>query len=244
MKVAGAELANAQEKLHMLKAGPTRTEIAVQEADVEETESKLELARAHLQECLIKAPFDGTVTQVHVRPGDLATPRSPLIEMCNPDSLVVRFSVPEAHAAAMAGGLDVEAQLDALPTETFQGKVARVYPRLDPSMRTRTVEAKLEGPGGLMPHQVARITVKLGSAEGATIVPAEALRETPDGKQVAFVVEDGTAVRRTVQIGIEQEQRVQILSGIQAGERVIVTGIEGLKDGASVRVVWDGGSEL
>ena len=240
MEVARAELANAEEKLRMLKAGPTRTEIAVQEAAVEEANSKLELARAHLEECLIKAPFDGIVTQVHVRPGDLATPRSPLIEMFDPDSLVVRFSVPEAHAAAMVPGLTVEAQLDALPKEKFQGQVARVYPRLDPNMRTRTVEAKLEGSDRLMPYQFARIAVNLGSAEDATIVPAQALRETPDGRKVAYVVKDGKASRRIVEVGMEQGRRVQILSGIQAGERIIVTGSEGLKDGASVRVIGSG----
>ncbi len=241
MEVAEAELAAAQETLRMLKAGPTATEIAVQEAAVNEAAGRLALAEAHLAECVITAPFHGTVTQVHVRPGDLATPRSPLIEMFDPDSLVVRFSVPEAHASDVRPGLAVEAELDALPTETFQGKVVRLYPQLDPGMHTRTVEAKLEGSERLMPHQFARMTLKWGSAENALIVPAEALRETPGGGKVAFVVKDGKAVRRTVQAGIQQGQRVQILQGIEAGERVVVSGGEGLKDGASVRVIGGGG---
>ncbi|MBS3763797.1 MAG: efflux RND transporter periplasmic adaptor subunit, partial [Planctomycetes bacterium] len=243
MEVAKAELANAQERLHMLEAGPTRTEIAVQEANVKEAEAKLDLARAHLEECVIKAPFEGIITRVHVREGDLATPRSPLIEMYDPDSLVVRFSVPEAYAAEVHPGLTVEVQLDAVPEDAFRGEVVRVFPQLDASMRTRTVEAKLEESERLMPHQFARITLELGSATGAVIVPAEALRETPGGKLVAFVVKDGKAVRRMVQTGIEQEQRVQITKGIKAGERVVVTGGK-LKDGDRLSVIGEGSSEF
>ncbi|MEF8942417.1 MAG: efflux RND transporter periplasmic adaptor subunit, partial [Desulfohalobiaceae bacterium] len=143
MEVARAELENAEEKLRMLQAGPTATEIAVQEANVEEAEAELELARAHLEECLLQAPFDGVIDKVHVRKGDLATPGSPLIEMFDPDSLVVRFSVPEAHAAAMRPGLPVEARLDALPGRTLRGEISRVYPSLDDDLHTRTVEAEL-----------------------------------------------------------------------------------------------------
>lgn len=237
MEVAKAELANAQERLRMLEAGPTSSEIAVQEANVEEAQAKLELARAHLEECLIEAPFDGTITQVHVRPGDLATPRSPLIEMFDHNSLVVRFSVAEAYAAAVHPDLTVEARLDAVPEETFRGEVLRVYPQLDASMRTRTVEAKLEESERLMPHQFARITLEFESATDAVIVPAEALHEKQDDKRVAFVAEDGKASRRTVQTGIEQDQRVQITKGIKADERVVVTGGEGLKDGDRVSVI-------
>ncbi|MFP4029859.1 MAG: efflux RND transporter periplasmic adaptor subunit [Candidatus Brocadiia bacterium] len=238
MEVAKAELANAKERLRMLEAGPTRTEIAVQEANVKEARAKLDLARAHLEECLITAPFDGTITQVHVRPGDLATPRSPLIELFDHNSLVVRFSVPEAYAGAVHPGLTVEARLDAVPEETFRGEVVRVFPQLDASMRTRTVEARLEESQPLMPHQFARITLEFESATGAVIVPAEALRETPGGSWTAFVVKNGKAVQRTVDVGIKQKQRVQILKGIKAGEQVVVTSGK-LKDGGRVSVIGE-----
>ncbi len=236
MNVARAELENAEEKLRMLHAGPTATEIAVQEANVEEAETDLELARAHLEECLLKAPFDGVMDKVHVRQGDLATPRNPLLEMFDPDSLVVRFSVPEAHAAAVKPGLTVKIRLDALPGRTLRGKISRVYPSLDDDMHTRTVEAELAASRDLMPHQFARVTLRLESVENAVILPVEAIVEMPDGTQVAFVVEQGKAVQRTVEVGIEKEQRVQVVEGIQPGEQVVVAGGDGLKHGAPVRI--------
>lgn len=236
VKVAEAELAAAQAALRMLRAGPTTTGIAVQEAAVAEEAAKLDLARAHLAECVIAAPFDAVVTRVHVRPGDLAAPRETLIEIFDPDSLVVRFSVAERYAVALRPGLPVEARLDAIPGKTFRGRVDRVYPQLDPAMRTRTVEAAFENPAHLMPHQFARLTVELKTVREAVIVPAAAILESPDGSSVAFVIEAGKAVRRIVQVGIEQGRRVQVLQGIEAGEQVVVVGNENLKDGAPVRV--------
>ncbi len=242
MEVAEAELAAARETLRMLRAGPTATEIAVQEAAVKEASAKLALAEAHLAECVIEAPFDGVITQVHVRPGDLAQPRSPLVEMYAPASLVVRFSVPEAHAAAVRPGLRLAATLDAFPGRKLPAEVVRVYPQLDPAMRTRTVEAALEADFELMPHQFARLTLQLRSVQDATVVPAEAVLETPDEGRAVFVVENGKAVRRRVQLGIEAEQSVQVLKGLEPGEQVVVAGHEGLKNGTAVRVAGAGES--
>jgi multidrug resistance efflux pump len=242
MEVAKAELAASQETLRMLKAGPTATEIAVQEAAVEEASAKLALAEAHLAECLIAAPFDGVITHVHVRPGDLAEPRSPLVEMYAPASLVVRFCVPEAHAAAVRPGLRLDATLDALAGRTFLAEVVRIYPQLDPVMRTRTVEASLEGDVEPMPHQFARLTLHLEPVQDAITVPNGAVIEAPDGQRIVFVVLDGKASRRAVRLGIEGQQSVQVLRGVEPDEQVVVTGQEDLKDGAPVRVADAGGA--
>lgn len=236
MEVARAELENTEEKLHMLKAGPTTTEIAVQEASVEDAEAALELARAHLEECLINAPFDGVIDQVHVRRGDLAVPRSPLIEMFDPDSLVVRFSVNEAHSAAIGPGLPIQVQLDALPGQTFEGEISRVYPSLEEDLHTRTVEAELARSQDLMPHQFARLSLQLKTVKNAIIIPVEAISEKPDGTRVAFVVVDGKALQRPIKVGIEQEQRVQVLQGIELGDQVVVAGSDGLKHESPVRI--------
>ena len=236
MEVARAEREDAEEKLRMLKAGPTKTEIAVQEAGVEDAEAKLDLARAHLEECRIKAPFDGIIDKVHVRRGDLAIPRSPLIEMFDPGSLVVRFSVNEAHAAIVKPGLPVKVRLDALPGQTFRGEISRVYPSLEDDLHTRTVEAELVGYRDLMPHQFAHIILRLETVKNAVVVPVEAVQEMPDGGKVVFVVEDGKAVQRSIEVGIEKEQRVQVVRGIKPGDQVVVAGSDGLKDGSPVRI--------
>ena len=236
MDVAEAELASARETLGMLKAGPTETEIAVQESAVEEAAARLALARAHLSECIVTATFDGVITAVHVRPGDLATPRSPLLEMYAPDSLVIRFSVPEAQAAAVRPGFRLEVTLDALNGRAFDAEITRVYPQLDEAMRTRTVEAKLIETVDVVPHMFARLKLELRRADDAVLVPAESVLTAPTGERYAFVVNQGKAHRQVVEVGIEQDKTIQALSGLEPGQRVVVAGQAALRDGQPVRV--------
>lgn len=242
MDVAEAELAAGRENVSMLKAGPTETEIAVQKSVVAEAAARLALAKAHLAECVITAPFDGVITAVHTRPGDLATPRSPLLEMYAPDSLVIRFSVPEAHSGAMRSGLRLIATFDALAGKTFSAEVVRVYPQLDESMRTRTVEAKLTESAKIVPHMFARLNLELKRADDAALSPAEAILTAPSGERYVFVVDQGKARRQVIEVGIEQEKMVQTLSGLEAGQRVVVAGQAALRDGQPVRVPDQGGA--
>jgi membrane fusion protein (multidrug efflux system) len=229
------QLVSAKEKLSMLQAGPTETAIAVQEALVQEAAAKLAVARAKLAECVILAPFAGIVTKVHVRPGDLATVRAPLLEMMETSSLVVRFAVPESQASAVRQGVDASVRLDAYPGRTFQAKIARVYPQLDSATRTRTVEGSVTDPPELVPGMFARVSVAVHLVEDAVIVPDSAILTLPSGDKIAFVIVDGKAALRRVTIGIEQDRRVQVTDGIQPGELVVVAGNEDLKDGMEVR---------
>lgn len=236
MAVAEAELAAARETLRMLEAGPTPTEIAVQSTVVQEADARLALAKAHLAECVITSPFDGTITTVYVRAGDLASAKAPLLEMFSPSSLVVRFAVPEAHAAAVRPGLGMQVTLDAMPGQTFSAEVTRVYPQLDQAMRTRTVEAKLTEPVEPAPGMFARLSLELQEADNAVLVPAEAVLTGPTGGHFIFVVNQGKARRRDVELGLHQEQMVQAIRGVEPGDRVVVAGQAALRDGQAVRI--------
>ncbi len=235
-----AKLSAARRNLEMLEEGYTRTAIAVQEAVVKEADAKLDLARARFGECVILAPFSGTITRVHVRAGDMAAPRAPLLEMADLSSLVIRVAVPEAHVPAVQEGTAAAVVLDALPGKSFTGKVTRVYPELDRRMRTRTVELVLDQPVALMPGMFARVRLELEFVDGAVTVPLQAVSVTPTGAQAVFVVVDGKAIQRKVRTGIEQIGRVQVLTGLEVGEKVVIAGQEKLKDGIEVRVAGPG----
>ena len=244
-----AKLSSAKRHLEMLEAGYTRTAIAMQDAAIKESQAKLDLAKARLIECIIFAPFSGTITRVHVRSGDMAAIKAPLLEMADLSSLVIRVAVPEAHASTVREGTAARVSLDSLPGRTFAAKVARVYPELDRRMRTRTVELKLTEPAELLPGMFARVRLVLESVEAAVTVPRQSVLVTPAGGQVAFVLVEGAAANsppsakaamRKVQTGIEQAGRVQVLSGLAPGEKVVTSGHEKLKDGMVVRVAGMG----
>ena len=230
------QLEAAKERVAMLEAGPTQTEIAVGQAVVEEAASKRALAQAKLDECLLKAPFAGVITEVFVRPGDLATPRARLLKMMDPSSLVVRAGLPESCAADIREGTEAVIQLDAYPGKTFRGRIERVYPRLEWESRTRIIEVKIINPVELIPHLFARVSVQGRVVDDAVVVPDAAIVTTPKGHKVVYVVNDGKANMRKVIIGLEQGQCVQITDGLRAGEMVVIAGNLNLKDGAQVRL--------
>lgn len=248
-QAAQAQLAAARQALAEQETELQRVEQLVQSgaiagSQLDAARSKFENARAQLSRALenhedysITAPWAGVVSKVHVAEGDYVTPRATLIEIFDPASLVVEFAVPEARSTDVRTGLSVRVQFDAHPGAILKGNISRVYPQLDERMRTRTVEVALSDPVELIPGMFARIQVILDSIHDAVIVPVEAVQITPGGEKTAYVFQDGKALRRKVQTGIEETNQIQILQGIQPGEQVIVMGNEKLKDGSPVRAI-------
>lgn len=235
-----SQLASAQQRLEMLKSGPTQTAIRVQEALAREAEAKLNYSKAKLAEGIVVAPLSGVVTKVHVRQGDLATLKSPLLEISDPSSLVIRFAVPEAESGANFSSLAIQVTFDAYPNRTFRAKAVRVYPEIDRRTRNRLVEARVLNQVNLVPGMFARIKVMLETISDALVVPSGSILTTPNGEKIVMTVKEGKAARVKVSTGIVQGDRTQIISGIQAGDQVIVFGQEGLKDGAPVKIAGEG----
>jgi len=230
------QLESAREQVNMLVGGPTQTEIAVAQATVSEAVARRNLAQAKLDECLISAPFAGIITQVYVRPGDLAVPRQSLLKIMDPTSLVVRAGLPESCATYLRQGAAATVQLDAYPEKTYSAKIERIYPRLESNSRTRLVELRITDPVELMPRMFARISLTGRIIENAVVVPAKAIVATPRGEQVLFIAHDGIAIKRQVTLGLEQGDRVQILTGVQPGEFVITEGNLNLKNSAKINM--------
>lgn len=183
----------------------------------------------------IAAPWRGIVSRMLVKTGEFVAPRAALLEIYDPSSLSIRSAVPEKQAAAVKPGMRVDVQLDAYPGKPLKGRIDRVYPYLDDRLRTRTIEISIDEHIDLLPGMFARLKVQLETIPDAVVVPTQAVLFTPKGK-VVFVVKEGTAVRRLVETGIEDANRIQIVSGVETGEKIIVAGNERLKDGIVVMV--------
>jgi membrane fusion protein (multidrug efflux system) len=204
----------------------------------EKVRAQLVQAEETAQDYAIYAPWDGVVSRVNVKEGEFVAPRAVLLEIYDPASLVILAAVPEKHAAEVTAGMRVDVRLDAYPGDIMQGRIERVYPYLDSRLRTRTMEITLDKPIDLLPGMFARLNVLLKHIDDAVTVPLEALVTTPKG-QVVFVVEDGKAIARAVKTGIEADNRIQLVSGVQPGDKVIVAGNEKLKDGVEVSLAVD-----
>ena len=244
---AAAQVTAMAESVKEQAAELNRTKILVQSgaipgSQLDTARAKYEGARALMAKAResagdysVAAPWDGVVSKVLVKDGDFVAPRAPLVEMYDPNSLVIRLAVPEAQSTLVFKGMPVKVQMDAYPGKTFEGKISLVYPDLDTRMRTRTAEVKLDYPVALIPGMFARLQVVIETATDAVVVPGDAVLVLPNGEKVAFILKDGKAQRRVVQTGLEAGGQVQIVSGIQPGETVVTAGNEKLKDGMEVK---------
>ena len=244
---AVAQVTAAAESVKEQAAELNRVKILVQSgaipgSQLDTAKAKYEGARALLAKAResagdyeVTAPWDGIVSKILVKDGDFVAPRTPLVEMYDPNSLVIRLAVPEAQSTLVLKGMPVKVQMDAYPGKTFEGKISLVYPELDTRMRTRTAEVKLVVPVALIPGMFARLQIGIETATDAVVVPGGAVLVLPNGEKVAFTLKDGKVQRRVVQTGLEAGGQVQIISGIQPSDTVVTAGNEKLKDGMEVK---------
>lgn len=197
-------------------------------------EARLASARLALDKARVRAPWAGQVAAKRVEVGDYAVPGQPLVELVDGATLKVRAPAPAADVPYLEVGAPVVIRVDALPGEIFEGRVARLAAELDPSARTLDVEAEIANPDGrLKPGMFARMEIPLRRLPGALLVPLGALVDLAEGRAL-FVAEEGSAVRRDVELGPVVGARVVVESGLRADEAVIVDGAQRVADGQRV----------
>ena len=199
-------------------------------------QAQLEKVQESSDDYEVLAPWDGIISKVMVADGNYVVPRTVMVEIFDPRSLVIRSAVPEAQSQELRLGMDVAVKLDAYNGKTFRGKISRIYPELDRRMRTRTTEVEVVDSVDLVPGMFARLSLILKSEKDTIAVPSEAVIITPKGSRVAYVVEGGKALQRKITTGMEGGGKVQIVSGIKPGDQIVVAGNEKLKDGIEVRL--------
>ena len=187
-------------------------------------------ARTMLTYTTITAPFDGVITRRYVNEGDLAAPGHPLLEIENPAQLRVEVEVPDGLSAVAVGA----AAPIRVGSTDLTGRIAELSPASDDL--SRTFLAKIDLPAGVAVRsgQFARVSWPAGEAS-ALVVPAGAVTSFGQMERV-FVVQDGRVVLRLVKTGARHGDLVEILSGLSAGERLVLGDVAALRDGQAVEV--------
>jgi membrane fusion protein, multidrug efflux system len=191
---------------------------------------------------VITSPIAGVVSARMIENGEAVSPGDELFTVVNPGTLELEGSIAVADAARVRVGQPVEFTLDAVPNERHRGSVARVDPTADPATRQVGVYVQLPNQGWrLVGGQFARGRILTGASATAVLVPETAVRETASGERELFVVMNGRAVRRVVTLGPRDDASgaVAIMSGVQAGERVIVAPTTDITDGIAVSLSGD-----
>ncbi len=187
-------------------------------------------AEAMLAHATIRAPFAGVITEKHVLPGDLATPGLPLLVLESTTRLRAEGTVPEQAAAALQLGRKITVELsDTSPA--VEGTLEELSAAADAVSRSVLVKVALP-PGTARSGQFARLRVVIGRTD-ALLVPAGAITRFGQMERI-FVVREGRAQLRLVKTGREDHDRIEILSGLQPGETVILSPPASLREGVLV----------
>jgi multidrug efflux pump subunit AcrA (membrane-fusion protein) len=204
-------------------------------ANVANAESQLNLARRSLSYANVYSPIDGYVTERTADLGEYVSPTGKVATVVRINPLRVRIDIPEQAIPVVNVGQSVSVTTSAWPDRNFSGRIARISPNVTPTSRTLTVEAEIEnGSGVLKPGQFATVRILQSRAQPAVLVPARAVR-TESGVSRVFVIKDGHAEERLVQLGQTEGDLVQIKSGVASGENVATTNIEQLSSGMAVK---------
>ena len=238
---ARANVSLAEDQLRRRKDLFARNVLAGEE--LEQAQNELTVARTVLREAqvahdhgIVTSTLGGVVNMVYVDPGEFVGEGDPVAEIVDAATLRVNFNVPESDVRYLAQGQAAEVSVDAWPDETWPGTVDFVAWKADPATRTFQVRVVVDNAAGrIRPGMIARAAFLRRQVEGALSVPLFTVQDK-GGERVVFVEEGGVARARTVQLGVIEGDRVQVVSGLAAGERLIVAGHTEVEDGTKVNV--------
>lgn len=194
-------------------------------------------AQAQKLDRVIRAPFSGRVGISDVAPGTLISPGTAIVSLDDVSVIRVDFSVPDRYLSTLRVGLPIAARPDALPGETFQGRIAQIDTRIDPA--TRAIKARAEFPntsGRLKPGMLVKVAIDQG-VRTAVAVPEAAVQFEGTQASVYRIAKGpkGMIARRTdVDTGIIQDGFVEIRSGLKPGDKIVGDGLNRVQDGAAI----------
>jgi RND family efflux transporter MFP subunit len=215
-----------------------------QQATVRSLEGRMTEAKLQVGDSTLRAPYDGVVAQRLVDEGQNITPNSPVVRFQNVNDIDIVVDVPESFIADDIRSSAIQqsvAELSVAPGRQFPVHVKEVAQIADPKTQIFEVRFSMKTPPGItaLPGMTANVTVTTRRARGRNnrlLVPIAAVAKQDTGEQVVWVLgSDQTVHRRPVSMGAPTESQIEIMSGLQPGDRIVVAGAPFLREGMKVR---------
>lgn len=204
--------------------------------------TQLEVTRAtykNLEEnSKLISPISGIVTARNYDSGDLYSGATPIytVQQIRPVKLIVNVS--ETYFTSVKKGQDVDVRMDVYPGETFKGKVSLIYPTIDASTRTFPVELKIDNADErVRPGMFARVTLSFGLLDHIVASDLAIVKQAGSGDRYVYIYKNGKVSFEKVELGRRMANRYEILSGLNDGDQVVVSGQTRLMNGSEVEVV-------
>ncbi|KPJ78927.1 MAG: hypothetical protein AMJ54_01355 [Deltaproteobacteria bacterium SG8_13] len=206
-------------------------------ARVENTRSAMNNARLALDRCTVKAPFSGVVNRILIEEGQYLAVGDPLVELLQIERLKVRVGIPESDVDAVRRVETFKVTIDALNNQSFVARKHFLSKTADSMARLYNLELELDNSRGeILPDMFTRVEIIKQEVPEGLSIPLYAVINR-DAEHIVYVVENGQAHARPVQLGLLEGWRVQITEGLHSRQQVIVVGHRSVNDGETVNVV-------
>lgn len=243
---SAVQLRNAEQNLARMKSvyeagGVSRSQID----EIETSVTVLRETVANLERNIeLRSPIDGVITGRYNEPGDLfamagnADGGIGVLQVMQIDRLKAVVAISEKYYPQVYKGMKVSVTADVYPDKEFEGVVNIVYPAINTATHTFNVEVIVPNAKEILrPGMFARTEFNMGVRESLVVPDVAVQKQMGVNDRYVYVVKDGVAERRVVEVGRQVGSRVEILSGVAAGEEVAVTALSKIKNGTAVKVV-------
>ncbi|MDJ0596576.1 MAG: efflux RND transporter periplasmic adaptor subunit [Pleurocapsa sp. MO_226.B13] len=237
---AKAKLREAQQALSQLKAGSRPQTIAQAQAELAQAQGRLQVIEAQLADTVITAPSSGIIASREARVGQIASVSETLFTIIQDGRLELRLKIPETQISQIEPGQKVQISSNANRNLNLTGEVREIDPLIDDSSRQALVKVDLPSSTNLKPGMFLQAAIDTATNQGQT-VPIEALLPQSGNMAIAFVVQnDNTVKAQRVTMGeILSAQRVEVIEGLESGDRIVLKGAAYLKDGDRIEISSD-----
>ncbi len=215
-----------------------RAAVPSAKAAVATAETQVSQAQKAVTDTVVNSPISGYIAERNADVGEYISPNTPnakIATIVRTSTLRVKIDIPEQSVGKVATGEGISLQTSSYPDRSFAGTIVRMAPSLNATARTLTVEAEVQNVDGLLkPGQFATVRIRQSKPEPAVMIPASAVKTVGETNSV-FVVKDGAAREQFVQLGLLENDLIQVKQGVIEGEMVAVSNIGNLTDGVFVR---------
>jgi RND family efflux transporter MFP subunit len=209
-------------------------------AGIATLQATVEAAQKTLSDNTVRAPISGYVSDRTADLGEYISPSAPntkIATIVRTSTLRMKIDIPEQSINKVSSGQGVSLQVSAYPDRNFAGRIVRIAPSVNQQARTLTVEAEIQNVDGLLkPGQFATVRVTQSQPESAVMIPVAAVKTEGETNRI-FIVKDGMAREQFVQLGLLENDMIQIKQGVAEGDLVATSNLGALKDGSFVRAL-------
>ncbi len=206
-------------------------------SDYETQKAARDLAQLEVTYATVRAPFSGIISERLIKKGNMVATHAPTFRLTDFDPLLAVMHVPERELNKLRKGQRAELRLDALYGEVFTGFIKRISPIVDPTTGPFKVTIEVRDRSRqLKPGMFGRIRIVYDTRTDVLLVPKEAIL-AEDDESAVYVVRDSMAYRQIVETGYSNDAHMEIISGIEAGDVIITTGQNSLRDSSKVEVI-------